>query len=241
MELMKLYKYYSNEYKIAAQSYYTWKLINNIASKDSTIYNSLNENPTAWNIILNSLQSTYFIALRRIFDNEKNKKSFSAESLLNSCIENISEFGKDKIAERKIDPNAEKPEWLDKYLEGVYQIEQKDIQKLLDELSIQKEKFKKKFKPIINKVFAHSEIKYLDNSKSLFVDAKIEDIEEILNFLFQIDMILFDLLYNGRFEKIGSYQFKEEEYVTKDVSSLLNKISAQPLEKDPHSYRDKSR
>ncbi|MFA5803579.1 MAG: hypothetical protein WC879_02950 [Melioribacteraceae bacterium] len=224
MELMKLYKYFSKEYKIAAQSYYTWKLINNTVSKDSKIYNSLNENSTTWNIILHSLQSTYFIALRRIFDNDKN--TFSAERLLNSCIENISEFGKDKIAERKIDANAEKPEWLDKYLESVYQIERKDIQKLLDELLKQKEKYIKIFKPIINKVFAHSEIKYLENSKSLFVDAKIEDIEEILNFLFQIDMILFDLLHNGKFQQIGTYHCKEEEYLLKDIIQLLNKISA---------------
>ena len=208
---------------IAVQSYYAWKLINNTASRNSNIYNAINENAITWNIILYSLQSTYFIALRRIFDNDE--KSLSAESLLNSCIENISEFGKDKIAERKIDANAEKPEWLDKYLEGVYQIEQKDIQNLIDELLKQKEIFIKKFKPIINKVFAHSDIKYLDNSNSLFVDVKIADIEEILNFLFQIDMILFDLFHNGRFQQVGSYHFKEEEFLLKDVNQLLNKIS----------------
>jgi|ERR1035437_1431747 hypothetical protein len=224
MELMKLYEYFSKEYRIAAQSYYTWKLINNTASKDSKIYNALNENSTTWNIILYSLQSTYFIALRRIFDNDE--KSLSAESLLNSCIENISEFGKDKIAERKIDNNAEKPEWLDNYLKDVYQIEQKDIQNLLDELLKQKEIYKRKFKPIINKVYAHSDIKYLDKPNSLFLDAKIKDIEEILNFLFQIDGILFDLIHNGKFQQAGTYPFKEEEFLLKDISQLLNKISA---------------
>src|ERR1035438_6532022 len=165
MGLMKLYKYFSKEYMIAVQSYYAWKLINNTASRNSNIYNAINENAITWNIILYSLQSTYFIALRRIFDNDE--KSLSAESLLNSCIENISEFGKDKIAERKIDANAEKPEWLDKYLEGVYQIEQKDIQNLIDELLKQKEIFIKKFKPIINKVFAHRSEEHTSELQSL--------------------------------------------------------------------------
>ena len=224
MDLIELYKNYSKEYKIVSQSYYTWKLINNIASKDPKIYDALNKNSTTWNIILHSLQSTYFIALRRLFDRDKN--TFSADSLLKTCIENISEFGKDKIAERKISNSSEKPEWLDKYLEGVYQIEQKDIQILRGELSKQNKKYEDKFKSIVNKVFAHREIKYLEKSNSLFIGTTIGDIEEIINFLFQIDMILFDLFHNGRLQKIGSYQFKEEEYLFKDVSSLLNKISA---------------
>ena len=224
MDIMKLYKEFSAEYKIVAQSFYTWKLVNNIASKDSKIFESLNENSTTWNIILYSLQSTYFIALRRIFDNDEN--AFSADGLLKSCIENISEFGKDKIAERKIGDSSDKPEWLDKYLEGVYQIEQKDIQILRGELSKQKKTYEDKFRSIVNKVFAHREIKYLENSNSLFVGATVGDIEDIINFLFQIDRILFDLFHNGRFQNIGSYHFKEEEYLLKDINSLLRKISA---------------
>jgi hypothetical protein len=224
MDLMKLYEKFSNEYKIVAQSFFTWKLINNIASNNEKILSGLRENSSSWNIILYSLQATYFLALRRIFDNDND--TFSADSLLKSCIDNISEFGKDKIAERKMGENSSKPEWLDKYLEKVYQIEQKDIQKLRGELSKQKKKYEDKFRAIVNKVIAHSEIKYLENANSLFVGATIGDMEEIINFLFQIEMILFDLLHNGRFEQIGSYQFKEEEYLSKDVNSLLNKISA---------------
>lgn len=223
MDLMKLYGYFSNEYKIVAQSFFTWKLINNIASLDEKMFSLIRENSSTWNIILYSLQVTYFIALRRIFDNDNN--ALSADSLLKSCIDNISEFGKDKIAERKIGNSSSEPEWLAKYLEGVYQIEQKDIQMLRGELSRQKKKYEEKFRSIVNKVFAHSEIKYLEDTKTLFVGATIGDIEEIINFLFQIDRILFDLLHNGRFQQIGSYQFKEEEYATKDVSSLLNKLS----------------
>lgn len=224
MDLMKLSEKFSNEYKIVAQSFFTWKLINNIASNNEKVLIGLSENSSTWNIILYSLQATYFIALRRIFDNDN--EAFSADSLLKFCIDNISEFGKDKIAERKMSDNSSRPEWLDKYLEGVYQIEQKDIQMLRGELSKQKKKYEEKFRAIVNKTIAHSEIKYLENANSLFIGATIDDMEEIIDFLFQIKMILFDLLHNGKFRQIGSYQFKEEDYVTKDVNSLLSKISA---------------
>lgn len=223
MTLMKLYNSYSNEYRIATQAFYAWKAINNIASKDSNTHSSINENAATWNIILYSLQSTYFISLRRLFDSDS--KALSVDGLLKACVDNIYEFSKEKIAERKIGDDGKKPEWLDKYLEGVSQIDKKDLQKLRGQLSKYNKLYEKKFRPICNKIFAHRELKYLEKFNMLFKDVKIEDVESILNFLFQIDMILFDLLHNGRYEGIGFYKCKEEEYMSKDVEQLLQKIS----------------
>lgn len=223
MTLMKLYNSYYNEYRIATQAFYTWKAINNKASKDHNTYCSINENATTWNIILYSLQSTYFISLRRLFD--RDLKTLSVDGLLKACIDNIYEFSKEKIAERKIGNSGKKPEWLDKYLEGVFQIDKKDLQKLRGQLSKYNKLYEKKFQPICNKIFAHRELKYIEKFSMLFKDVKIKDAESILDFLFQIDRILFDLLHNGRYEGIGFYKCKEEEYINKDVEQLLQKVS----------------
>ena len=59
---------YGAEVSIVTNSFFTWKNINKVASEDAGIFEAINTNALTWNVILNSLQSTYFITLGRIFD-----------------------------------------------------------------------------------------------------------------------------------------------------------------------------
>jgi len=110
----ELYKVFQEELNIACSSFYTWKNIRNIAAGDKKVHRALNRTPLSWNIILISLQSTFFITIGRLFD--KDKRSFSVHMFLRKCIENVDQFSKDALRKRKIEGSeADKPSWLDEY------------------------------------------------------------------------------------------------------------------------------
>ena len=67
-DIEELYKVFQEELNIACSSFYTWKNIRNIAASDKKVHHALNRNPLSWNIILISLQSTFFITIGRLLE-----------------------------------------------------------------------------------------------------------------------------------------------------------------------------
>ena len=109
-DIEELYKEFESEINVACWSFYAWKNINNIAVGDEKTYHALSRNALSWTIILYSLQSTFFIAIGRLFD--KDERSFSVHAFLRTCIKNIDQFSKDALRERKIKGSeTDKPYW----------------------------------------------------------------------------------------------------------------------------------
>ena len=98
--------------------------------------------------------------------------------------------------------------------------------KLKDEVSKRQKQYKSIYKPIRHKIFAHKDLKNIKCVDILFRKAKIGEIQDILYFLYQIKMIIRELLENGIWKKIGYYSFNEEEFVIKDIAGLLDKIKS---------------
>jgi len=224
-DIEKLYKEFQSEINIACWSFYTWKNIHNIAAEDKKVHQALNGNALSWNIILYSLQSTFFITIGRLFDTDG--RSFSVHTFLRKCIENVDQFSKDALRKRRIKGSeANKPSWLDEFIEKSYQPNKEDFLKLKDEVSKRQKQYESIYKPIRHKIFAHKDLKNIKCVDILFRKAKIGEIQDILYFLYQIKMIIRELLENGIWKKIGYYSFNEEEFVIKDIAGLLDKIKS---------------
>ena len=224
-DIEELYKEFQSEINAACWSFYAWKNIKNIAIDDKIVYRALNRNALSWNIILYSLQSTFFIAIGRLFDIDG--KTFSVHTFLRACIENIDQFSKDALRERKTKGSeADKLFWLDEFIEKSYQPNKEDFLKLKGEVSKREKRYELIYKPIRHKIFAHKELKEIKCVDELFKKAKIGEIQDLLCFLYQIKMIIFELLYNGSLMNIGYFTFNEEELVMKDIAGLLDKIKS---------------
>jgi len=222
-DLEKLYQIFHSELTTACWAFYAWKTIHNITAKDNKIYHALNKNSLSWNIILHSLQCTFFITIGRLFDIDE--KTFSVHAFLRACITNIDQFSKNVLRERKI-KGSETDEfpWLDKYIEKSYQPSKEDFLRLKGEISKRQKQYDSIYKPIRHKIFAHKELKEIKCVDELFKKAKIGEMQDLLCFLYQIENIIFQLLYNGRLMNIGDFTFNEEESVMKDIAGLLDKI-----------------
>jgi hypothetical protein len=222
-DLERAHKIFSDEVTSAAWSFFVWKGFNNVASSDKEIFRSINENALSWNIITHSLLSTFYITLGRLFDVDSG--AFSVHSLLRSCIRNIDQFSLDQIRQRKIrGNNGIIPEWLDQYMKEAYEPVESDFQRLKGEISKQQKIYEKIYRPIRHKVIAHKETGSIENVGELFDKTNIGEVQELINSLHQIEKIIFDLLHNGRLNKIGHYGFTEDERAHSDVEALLGKL-----------------
>ena len=218
----RLYNIYSNEIETVCQTFFLWKGINNIAFNNEDIFNGLNESPLSWNTITFSLQNYYFILLGRLFDTDGD--SFSAHTFLRNCIENIDQFSKENLRNRKIESTSGDLSWLDSYIENAYEPTGDDFQRLRGEITKHKKIYEEIYRPIRNKVIAHKDQETIDVRTELYRKTDIGEIEEILNVLFQVKEVVFQLLYNGKLCKIGDFNFNEEERVVTDAEKMLNFI-----------------
>lgn len=222
-EINELLKEIDKEITVAAQAFFAWKSIHSVAAKDKNIVKAINTNALSWNIYLHSLQTTFFIAIGRIFD--VNPQSCSIHLLFRQCTENIEKFHKSSLEQRKIDEAAGvRPDYLNTFLQNVYEPKEADFKKLKKNVSRVQKCYEDKFRRIRHKVFAHNDSEYIANPGDLFANATIDDAEDILNTLYKVERVIWDLYTNGKEINLGYWELKEEEYILKDTESLLKKI-----------------
>lgn len=214
---------YGKDVTNAVWSFYVWKHIHSIASDKTEVLHALNKNPISWRVITHSLQTTFLITFGRLFDNDK--RSITAEKLLSMCAENLEQFGGEALKDRKLKTiGGDKPDWLDDFVSNAYQPTKSDLESLLTKVLAKKEIYQKGYAPIRNKIMAHRDFDTIAKVDKLFEKTEIGQIQEMLDFLFQIEKVIFDLLYNGKLNPIGNYTFDEEERVQADVESLLGRV-----------------
>lgn len=223
VDLDRQLQHFRQELSTAAHTFFLWKGVNNCAAEDRDIHRGLNEQALSWNTITHSLQTTFFIALGRLFDTDG--KSFSVHTFLRNCIDNLGQFGKEALRARKMEGlNGKEPDWLKKYIEKAYVPSEIDFQRLRGELSKRQKQYEEIYRPIRNEVFAHRDAASMDNVEGLFGKTRIDVIEELLSFLYQIQEVVFQLLWNGKLREIGDFEYGEEEFVVDDVRELLVRL-----------------
>ncbi|MEZ8119907.1 hypothetical protein ACED30_10395 [Vibrio splendidus] len=126
-------KEYSNEIFALTRTYFTWKCINTMASKDKEILKVMNHTPSTWNAILHSLQTTMFISLGRVFDIDD--EAFSIHKFVKFCADNFEEFGSGALRKRKMAGHKEPPEWLEGYLNTAHFPKKEELLRLRGEVA----------------------------------------------------------------------------------------------------------
>jgi hypothetical protein len=215
---------YANEVHITASSFFAWKSINNLAAADGKIYQALQANALSWKIIAHSLQITFFTALGRIFD--RDSRSLTVRSFLGNCKEKIGEFSKAALEARRLsDSHGGRPEYLDDYLKCVYVPNLADFEALDCEVDRHAELYHRNYAPIRHKLIAHKDIEAIGARDTLFARTNVGEVEQILNFLYQIHRVVTELHNNGRLTKLHDHKIPEERYIREDVEKLLSKLS----------------
>lgn len=193
----RYYQEYCDEVHKVLASYLFWRMLHNKVGSDKALLNALNITPLSWILIRHSLQVNLFITLGRIFDVDD--EAFSVDDLLKCCIAKIDVFNLDNLRKRKMnDRNGSEPEWLLGYLKEAYVPIAEDFYRLRGEVAKRRKIFEAVYRPIRHKLIAHNDKRYLDRSDELWAETKIQELEEIIWFLNDLKVTLFETYQNGK-------------------------------------------
>lgn len=217
---VEYHDHFSNEVYQATACYVIWKNLQNQPAEDDDLLMSLNENALSWVFIRHSMMLSLIMALGRIFDTDGD--SVSVDDLIKSCIADIDQFSKSKLRERKLQShNAH--EWIDSYMESVYEPIESDFLRLKPEVKKYREIFNSYYKPLRHKIFAHSDKASLSQRDDLWRATKGANMEDMLNFLEDVKMTLQETYLNGRKPELTGRKI-DEEWFANDIQSLLKRV-----------------
>lgn len=118
---------FRTEVQMGTQFLYAYLSFNSIIAKKKNIYREVNKSPLFWNTVMGSLQTSFFIVLGRIFDQNS---THNIDKLIKIAQENNDVFSKEALVKRKIKGSANTDEWIDDYLKSVYVPSSKDFREL---------------------------------------------------------------------------------------------------------------
>ena len=187
---------FRREAESAVQFFYAWRTVNEVAAKNEAVVATLNKAPLFWNTTLGALQTSAFIALGRVFDQEQD--THNVDRVLRIAQRNPEIFSLEALAERKrrLSPNSH--EWIAEYLETAYVPTPDDFRRLRKHVAARRKLYTDNFRPLRHKVFAHKQMFKQDEAHALFANAKIKDLQQLLVFLRRLHEALWELLFNGR-------------------------------------------
>jgi hypothetical protein len=216
----KYYQEFCNEVHEILSTYLFWRMIRNRIVAEKELLDALNRTPLSWIFIRHSLQVTLFIALGRVFDVDSD--SFSVDDLLKCCIERIDLFSHESLRSRKInDRGGVEPEWLAKYIEKAYEPVKEDFLRLRGEVAKRRRIFIDVYRPIRHKLIAHNDKKYMDRPDELWAETNIPELEEIIWFLNDLKVTLFETFHNGRKPELVGRK-PDFNFYEQDFSQLLD-------------------
>jgi hypothetical protein len=164
----------------ATAIFHTYEEVNRLALEDEHVLLALNADALFWKIQVYSLQTALFIVLGRIFD--INPDAHSIHRVVRATQEHSEFFSKEAIAARKC-ASGIKPDWLDAFLAGVWEIEPEPLRSLRKELAEYSKRFHDVYRPIRHQIFAHKLLNSGEAISQLFGKTNRKELEEILNFL----------------------------------------------------------
>ena len=187
---------FRQEAESAVQFFYAWLSVHQVASRNETVEDLLNAAPLFWNTALGALQSSAFIALGRIFDQERD--THNIDCLIRLAQINPDIFSLEALAERKrrLAPTAN--EWLAEYLKNAHVPTHDDFRRLRKHVAARRKIYEANFRPVRHKVFAHKHLSHQVDQQALFAKVSVPEIQQVLVFLRRLHQALWDLLLNRR-------------------------------------------
>lgn len=217
---IQYHEHFSNELYQATACYVIWKNLQNEPADDEKLLESLNITPLSWVFIRHSMMVSLIMALSRIFDTDGD--SVSIDDLIKSCAEDIELFSKSKLRERKA-ASHNASEWIDEYIDNAYEPSAEDFLRLKSEVKRFRDIYNEYYKPLRHKIFAHSDKHFQSRKDELWEATKHANMEDMLNFLEDLNLAVREAYQNGRKPELRGRKF-DEEWFSKDIKLLLERV-----------------
>jgi len=186
---------FRKEAESAAQFFYAYLAIHETAKRNRSVFDYLNANALLWNTIAGSLQTSALIALHRIFNHRSRHR---LDSLLKVAEENVEIFSKEALRQRKRGNHKKDPDWLDEYMERVYEPTKEDLIRIRSQAEEYKRLYEANYAGLRNKVYAHMIVSDPEETQLLVSKTDIREMERMVVYLLSMYAALQNLYDNGR-------------------------------------------
>lgn len=186
---------FRTEAESGIQFFYSYLAVHAVAGEHKEVFRLLNTAPLFWNTALGALQTSTFIALGRVFDQQS---KHNIDRLLKIAQSNMAIFSKEALAGRKRRGSANADEWIDEYLRDVYVPDADDFRRLRRHVAKKRRVYEDNYQALRHQFFAHKEISAKEDVQSLFGKTNIRELQQLLIFLRRLHEALWQLYHNGR-------------------------------------------
>lgn len=198
-EYWRVFHLVRGDVEAAIKSNHTYLTAHNLIVGDREIYEKVNRFAEFCNLTFYALQTTFFIAFGRVFDNRDD--SISVQKLVGATVRHPHFFSKAALRERKRKTGniqGDDPEWLVQYVQRAWEPTVADLEPLQNALQPHYEKFRTIYRPIRHKAFAHRGAEHENAIAELFSKTLIGDGTEILRFLHTLLWAITEMALNAR-------------------------------------------
>ena len=202
------------------QTFYIHRFINQAAVQDKAVSQMLNRRAWFWNMQMLSLQTTLFIVLGRIFDHT----AHSIKKVMTATLEHPELFSREALYARRLG-DGPKPDWLENFITEAHEPTIKELQSLETKLQEWTDKFDQCYRPLRNKVFAHRALKQNAAVNKLAQKTNVNELEQLLLFLYDLTTTLEDMFNNGQKPELGNRPFVGGEEIKGATDEILQILS----------------
>ena len=186
---------FRTEVESAIQFFYASLSISASLTENEKALRLVNETPLFWRTIFGALQTSFFIVLGRIFD--QNSKH-NVDRLLKAAQSNADIFSKEALEARKRKGSESASDWIDDYMKDVYVPTVNDFRRLRKCVSKYRKVYKSGYRDIRKEIFAHKELSKSDAVQKLFDKTNKREAQKLLIFLKCLYDCLWELFNNGK-------------------------------------------
>jgi hypothetical protein len=214
---------FGNEVEILTQVFYAYLAVHGTAADNKAVYRLLDDANLFWNTCLYGLQSTTFIVLDRVFDQNPRSKH-NIDRLLKMAQNNLHIFSKEALRRRKQVVTPDHTEWLGRYLEQVYEPTHDDFRRLRKRhVKKWRAVYEEKYRPIRHGVFAHKGVSDGSELEALWEKTNIIEMQKLFTSLRSLHWALWELFYNGEKLVLRPQRYSEKRMRTRPSPAMLHK------------------
>lgn len=179
----------------AAQFFFGYLTINEMAKRRETVLRLLNRNAMFWNTAAGAMQGSAIIAIGRVFDQST---PHNIDTVLRLAQNNPSIFSKAALGRRKQGGAVKPPPWLESYLEGAYAPSATDFRRLRSHVKERRRIYEANYRDLRHKIYAHRVVGENPEVEPLVAKTNIRELERLVLFLLRFYESMWHLYVNGR-------------------------------------------
>jgi hypothetical protein len=185
---------FRNECESAAQFFFGYLAIHEVAKRRKSVFQLLNRNAMFWNTATGAMQTAAIIAVGRVFDQWS---PHNIDRVLKLAQDSPSIFSRASLGRRKQGGASEAPSWLDTYLDRAYVPAPSDFRRLRAHVKRRRRIYETNYRDLRHKVYAHRVVADDSEIEPIVAKTSIRELERLLLFLLRFYESMWHLFMNG--------------------------------------------